>query len=174
MKKTLLKTASFAVILTILFSSCASIVSKSSYPVHINTSPSDADVVITDKKGKDIFIGRTPAIVKLKSGSGFFSKASYQVRLSYPGYDDKLMTIDSRISGWYFGNLLFGGLIGLFIVDPATGAMWTIETDYINTALSPKDEVKNASNEEEGVMSLHILDINSLSEEQKEKLVKLN
>lgn len=30
------------------------------------------------------------------------------------------------MNGWYIGNLLFGGIIGLLIVDPATGAMWTL------------------------------------------------
>jgi hypothetical protein len=28
------------------------------------------------------------------------------------------------MSGWYCGKLLFGGLIGMLAVDPATGAIW--------------------------------------------------
>jgi len=34
--------------------------------------------------------------------------------------------VDSELSGWYFGNLLFGGIIGLAIVDPISGKMWTL------------------------------------------------
>jgi hypothetical protein len=39
------------------------------------------------------------------------------------------------VDGWYFGNLLFGGLIGLLIVDPATGAMYKLEPNEINCNL---------------------------------------
>ena len=42
---------------SILFSSCASIVSKSSYPISINSAPSEAKIVIKDKKGIEIFSG---------------------------------------------------------------------------------------------------------------------
>ncbi len=34
------------------------------------------------------------------------------------------------------GNILFGGLIGWLIVDPATGAMWTLVPKEINTELA--------------------------------------
>lgn len=58
---------------TILFAtSCASIVSKSSYPISINSTPSEAKITITDKKGIEVYRGNTPATLKLKAGSGFF------------------------------------------------------------------------------------------------------
>ena len=119
-----------------LFSSCASIVSKSTYPLSINSSPSNAKVSITDKKGKEIYLGNTPANVKLKAGAGFFSRAEYQVKFSSPGYDDKIVPITFKLDGWYFGNILFGGLLGMLIIDPATGAMWKIETEFLNETLS--------------------------------------
>ncbi len=123
-----------------LFSSCASIVSKSTYPLSINSSPSNAKVSITDKKGKEIYLGNTPATVKLKAGAGFFSKAEYQVKFSSPGYDDKIVPITFKLDGWYFGNLLLGGLLGMLIIDPATGAMWKIETEFLNETLSKSTE----------------------------------
>jgi len=49
----------------ILGSSCASIVSKSKYPITINSRPSDAKITITDKKGVTVFSGLTPAMLKL-------------------------------------------------------------------------------------------------------------
>ncbi|MGB4473950.1 MAG: PEGA domain-containing protein, partial [Bacteroidales bacterium] len=119
-----------------LFSSCASIVSKSTYPLSINSSPSNAKVSITDKKGKEIYLGNTPATVKLNAGAGFFSKAEYQVKFSSPGYDDKIVPITFKLDGWYFGNLLLGGVLGMLIIDPATGAMWKIETEFLNETLS--------------------------------------
>ena len=40
------------------------------------------------------------------------------------GFADKQITLTSSLSGWYFGNLLLGGLIGMVAVDPLTGAMF--------------------------------------------------
>lgn len=149
-----------------LFSSCASIVSKSTYPLSINSSPSNAKVSITDKKGKEIYLGNTPATVKLKAGAGFFSKAEYQVKFSSPGYDDKIVPITFKLDGWYFGNLLLGGVIGMLIVDPATGAMWKIETEFLNETLSKS----TASLDPE----MKILNINDVPENWKSHLVKVN
>ena len=30
------------------------------------------------------------------------------------------------LDAWYWGNILFGGLIGWFFVDPVTGAMYKL------------------------------------------------
>ena len=38
-------------------------------------------------------------------------------------------TIEKQLDGWYIGNILFGGLIGLLIVGPATGAMWKLPSE---------------------------------------------
>ncbi len=40
------------------------------------------------------------------------------------------------MNGWYAGNIVFGGLIGILIVDPATGAMWDIKENNIVMDLS--------------------------------------
>lgn len=116
-------------------SSCASIVSKSSYPISINSTPSGAKIAITDKKGMEIFTGKTPANVKLKASNGFFSRARYQVKFEQPGYLAKTVPVEYKLDGWYFGNILFGGLIGMLIVDPATGAMYKLETEFLNETL---------------------------------------
>ncbi|MDY0138967.1 MAG: PEGA domain-containing protein [Candidatus Izemoplasmatales bacterium] len=149
-----------------LFSSCASIVSKSTYPLSINSSPSNAKVSITDKKGKEIYLGNTPATVKLKAGAGFFSKAEYQVKFSSPGYDDKIVPINFKLDGWYFGNLLLGGVLGMLIIDPATGAMWKIETEFLNETLS-KSTASIAP-------EMKIMNINEIPENWKNHLVRVN
>jgi len=149
-----------------LFSSCASIVSKSTYTLSINSSPSNAKVSITDKKGKEIYLGNTPATVKLKAGAGFFSKAEYQVKFSSPGYDDKIVPITFKLDGWYFGNLLLGGVLGMLIIDPATGAMWKIETEFLNETLSKS----TASIDPE----MKIMNINEIPENWKTHLVRVN
>jgi hypothetical protein len=44
--------------------------------------------------------------------------------------------LDSSVSGWYFGNLAFGGVIGMLIVDPLTGAMYNLTPDKIDQPLT--------------------------------------
>jgi len=148
------------------FSSCASIATRSIYPLSINSTPSEAKISITDKKGKEIFSGNTPAVVQLKAGAGFFVKAEYQVKFSSLGYEDKIVPITFSLDGWYFGNIFFGGLIGMLIVDPATGAMWKIDTEFLNETLRQS----STSN----VPEMKILDINEIPENWKEHLVKLH
>lgn len=149
-----------------LSSGCASIVSNNTYPLAINSSPSNAKIGITDKKGKEIFSGNTPAIVNLKAGAGFFSKADYLVRFSSQGYDDKIIPITFKLDGWYFGNILIGGILGFLIVDPATGAMWKIETEFLNETLNKSI----VSVEPE----MKILEINEVPENWKTHMVKVN
>lgn len=147
-------------------SSCASIVSKSSYPLIINTNPSNVRVSITDKRGKEIFLGNSPATVKLKAGAGYFTRAEYQVKLSSPGYDDKIVPVTFTLDGWYFGNLFLGGVLGMLIIDPATGAMWKLETEFINETMSKSPT--SSTNPE-----LQILNLANLNEDQKSHLIRL-
>ena len=53
-----------------------------------------------------------------------------------PGYSPTEVKLDSSVSGWYFGNLLFGGLIGMLIVDPLTGAMFNLTPEKIEQPLN--------------------------------------
>ena len=116
---------------------CASIVSKSNYPVTISSFPEGASITIKDKYGQQIYKGKTPTTVTLKSGAGFFSGASYVVTFEKPGFESQTVYIEKQMDGWYIGNILFGGLIGLLIVDPATGAMWKLP-DSISATLVEK------------------------------------
>lgn len=119
--------SAFVLLLAFLFSvGCASIVSKSDYPVAISSSPDGADITITDKTGVQIYKGKTPTTVTLKSGAGFFSGASYDVAFERDDCEPQIMHIEREPDGWYIGNILFGGVIGMLIVDPATGAMWKL------------------------------------------------
>lgn len=165
MKKTFMIILGATLFLT---SSCASIVSKSSWPIAINSTPTEAKISITDKKGIEIYNGYTPANLKLKSGSGFFGKARYQVTFTKDGYESKTVPVEFKLNGWYFGNILLGGVIGLLIVDPATGAMYKIENDALNETLLKNNSV--GVNEQP---NLKIIDIKEISEEDRTKLVKL-
>jgi hypothetical protein len=139
MKRIFLKPTALVFTMGVLFAGCATIVSKTSYPVYIHTDPARATVTITNKKGKEVYRGASPATLKLNSGAGYFSKAEYQVTISSPGFEEKIVPINFKINGWYFGNLLIGGIIGLLIVDPATGAMWKIKDPVVDETLIKSD-----------------------------------
>lgn len=54
----------------------------------------------------------------------------YRIKVTKPGFNDIYATLQHSIDGWYWGNIIFGGLIGMLIVDPATGAMYKLPTYY--------------------------------------------
>jgi hypothetical protein len=149
-------------------SSCASIVSKSKYDVRLSSSPDDATVQVFDRDGREIFNGKTPTQVVLKCGSGYFRKATYTVKYTKPGFLSKEVIINADINGWYFGNLVFGGLIGFLIVDPATGAMYKLDRTELNETLATDN--KTSAND---VRSLEIVDINKIPEALKQRLILL-
>ncbi|MCK3685227.1 hypothetical protein [Maribellus sp. YY47] len=161
-----LKTTAF-ILAVLLLTSCASIVSKSIYSVSINSTPSEANISITSEKGKEVYNGNTPAVVDLKAGDGFFKKASYSVKFSKSGYEEKVVPIYFKLDGWYWGNILFGGLIGMLIVDPATGAMYKLDDDFITETLTPKNTTADQT-------SLQIYQLTEIPDHWKEHLVALS
>ena len=153
--------------ISILFTNCASIVSKSKWPLSINTTPSGAAIEITNREGNVVYNGMTPSTVTLKSSADFFKKESYKVKLTLDGYMEKVVPVECTVNGWYIGNVAFGGLIGLLIVDPATGAMYKLEKEIINESLQPLTA-------DYSTPTLKIIDINSLSDEAKAHLISIN
>lgn len=78
---------------------CATLFGKSSYPVSVNSNPSGATISITDKKGKEVYRGASPATVSLKSGAGFFSRAEYQVKISAKGFAEQIVPLNFKLNG---------------------------------------------------------------------------
>lgn len=163
MKKILLATA----LSSLIMSGCASIVSDSNYPVTINSTPTDAQFVIKNEAGVEIQTGRTPSTVTLKSGDGYFSSANYTVILKKDGFDEKTITIKSTMDGWYWGNILFGGVIGMLIIDPATGSMWKLPEGQ---SVSLDQSVANRADQ----TSLQIISLNEVPAEQRGQLIQIN
>ena len=152
----------FVIITCAFLSSCASIVSKTNWPVSIDSKPEGVHVSIINKSGKEIFTGKTPLVTKLKSGSGFFTKESYTVVMTYNGIEKRTINLECSVNGWYFGNLIVGGLIGMLIVDPATGAMYKLDRKEVYEVFK-----------ETSTSQLKVLDINNIPLEWKTNLIEL-
>lgn len=126
MQRSLLRTTLSLGAILLLLSGCATIFTGDSQTVRFSSEPSAVSFELIDSSGKVIHQGVTPAVVELKRGSGFFQSADLTLRASHGGRTTE-MHLDQKFAGWYLGNVIFGGLIGILVVDPATGAMWSFD-----------------------------------------------
>ena len=126
---------------------CATIVGDKTQLMSLNSTPSEAVVKITDEKGVDVFTGKTPTTVTLQKADGsYWGGKNYTVTISKEGYEAQTIPVKSNPNGWYIaGNFVFGGLIGWFIVDPLTGAMYNLSPEQISASLSTKAAHNNSS-----------------------------
>jgi len=154
-------------LLPVFLTGCATIVGKDVFPLTINSNPDGANIVIVDERGKRMFSGTTPSTVTLSAGESYFHAKTYSITFSKPGYTEQYATVKATLSGWYFGNILFGGLIGLLIVDPISGKMWKLQPD-VTANLSEKLALNT------GQPTLKIMTLNQVPERLKKHLVRIN
>ena len=155
------------VVAAVVLAGCASIVSKSEYPVAITSNPIGADFVVKRSNGIPVASGVTPATITLSASEGYFKPARYTVEFRRKGVVQSV-PLTAKIDGWYFGNILFGGIIvGMLIVDPATGAMWALKDTVVATFQQTADAAPTQR-------VLRIADINSLPMKYRGQLVALN
>jgi hypothetical protein len=128
-----MKTTILAAALCLALTGCASIIKGGTQPVTIKSVPEGAAVSVTNRAGEKIHAGTTPATLTLKRGAGYFQSEVYSVAIQKDGYAPQTLTITGSVNGWYIGNILFGGLIGMLAVDPVTGAMYSFPDDVSAT-----------------------------------------
>jgi len=119
---------------------CATIIKGSTGNVNIKTEPADAAVRIVDlRSGQTIHDAKTPLMVSLKRGAGFFMNGRYKAIIEKNGYETKEIKFSGEINAWYLlGNIVLpGGLLGYLVIDPFTGAMWNLYPDDIIVILYP-------------------------------------
>ena len=133
------------VLVSVMVCGCATILSKSKYPVAIRSEPPDVSFKITDMLGREIFTGRTPTIVNLSSGAGYFKKAEYRIVLEKSGYLPTTRYLQADFDSYYLCNSCWGGsdfFIGFLVVDPITGAMWKLDSNVQAELLPVETESK--------------------------------
>lgn len=123
-------------------SGCASIISGKTQTMTFQSTPELSDITILNRDGKKIHVGKAPVTVSLNRGAGFFVPERYTVIFEKEGYEKKEITVSSSLNGWYVGNILFGGILGLLIIDPATGAMYSLNTKDTNVVLNDLNKEK--------------------------------
>jgi hypothetical protein len=122
----------------LLFAGCASIVDGGPKTVQVNSNPQGAKVTIYNKAGRQVVTEITPAKVKLARASGFAGDEDYKLVFEKTGYYPYEAHVKSAINGWYWGNIVFGGLIGC-IVDMGTGSCYTLKPTELTLNLVSAD-----------------------------------
>ena len=118
-------------------SGCATIGHNGPRSIPIASSPPGAKVSIYDRSNKLVMTNTTPFVAQLPVKFGYFKSPTYRLDFELHGYAPVSTNIESSVSGWYFGNLAFGGIIGMLIVDPLTGAMYNLKPEKIQQPLTP-------------------------------------
>ena len=114
---------------------CGTIMQGTNQQVGISSSPTNASVTINGQS-----YGNTPMIVDLKR------KDSHMVKIQLDGYEPYETNLTRKTSGWVWGNIVFGGLIGL-AVDASAGGMYKLTPEQIESELrAPLSS--NVSNED--------------------------
>ena len=121
-----------------LFSGCASLIKDSNQNIIFNTYPDNAKLEIKNSKGLLIHQATTPSIITLNRSNGsYFGSEIYDVTITKEGYVTKNLKVQSKANNFFlFGNILFGNIIGWFIVDPLTGRMYDLEPEMIDEILT--------------------------------------
>ena len=147
----------FVILIAVISASFATIVSDSDYAVSINSTPDSAHFEVFNESGLKVANGHTPNTIMLSAGAGFFDGETYTIKLTKTGYKPTTYVMKSGIDGWYIGNIFLGGWLGMLIIDPATGAMYTLpERIDVNMDMDKQ---------------LSLVDINTLTDEQRASLV---
>lgn len=111
---------------------CATIITGSYTSVQLSSNVPNTTYTIKDHTGRIVDTNKTNDTAVLKTSKGYFQGETYDITFSKEGYQDQYLILDSHINPWYFGNLLIGGLIGGLIIDPLTGAMWSLpEKEFV-------------------------------------------
>lgn len=113
-----------SIIISLFFSSCASIVSGNVQKINFNSTPPGAIVWVNN-----VNLGVTPVTAKLER-----IKKDQKVKIELQGYKPYELTLTRKTNGWIWGNILFGGIIGI-IIDSSSGAMYRLTPDQIDAQL---------------------------------------
>ncbi|PYO63923.1 MAG: PEGA domain-containing protein [Gemmatimonadetes bacterium] len=96
----------------------------SAQDVSIASQPSGASVSVDNQT-----LGTTPVVAKLKR------KDKHTIVVKMDGYQPFEVVTTRSTSGWVWGNIVFGGLIGL-AVDLGTGGAYKINPAQVNADLA--------------------------------------
>lgn len=105
---------------SLLLTSCASIMNGENEKFTVASQPSRATLIVDGMS-----VGETPKQIDLSR------KNDHVLKLDLAGYQPTTIHLERNISGWLFGNIVFGGIIGL-AVDTIDGAMYKLTPQEVS------------------------------------------
>ncbi len=115
--------ASGVALASVVVLACATIIHGTSQEIGISSQPTGATVTVDGQAA-----GKSPITTKLSR------KDVHRITVTLDGYQAFDMTTTRKVSGWVWGNIVFGGLIGL-AVDAITGALYEIRPEQVAAQL---------------------------------------
>jgi hypothetical protein len=114
---------------SLFFVGCASIIHQTTQQVPVKSNPEGAAITVScgDVHNDPKLV--TPAVVTVHR-----KPTHCTISLEKDGYKPAEVALRRDMSGWYLGNILFGGIIGL-VVDAANGAMYNRTPAEVNETL---------------------------------------
>ena len=143
MKYRLFKIIAPLLLIAITLWGCATIIHGTSQRVGISSSPTGAKVSVDGK-----IWGDAPLFASLSRSD------EHIVTLELSGYEKSQFTITKSVSGWVWGNIIFGGLIGL-AVDAISGGLYDLSPEQINAEL--KKQGIGSLQEKDGLFILAVM-----------------
>ena len=144
-----------AIILIALFTSCASIVHGPTQAIDFTSQPHGATITIDGKE-----YGQTPKAVELRRKGRLrgeiVTKTEYAVKIEMDGFYPYEVKIKREMDGWFLGNIIFGGLIGI-IIDASNGSMYKLTPDQVISQMG-KPTVMNSFEAEDRIYVAVTLD----------------
>lgn len=122
MKKILLM---MVVLSSLLLSSCSTLMNGTTHSLTVNSNVQHAKVYVNE-----VYKGEAPISLDLAT-----DEKTYTIRIEAEGYIPYTEVLQRKASGWVWGNIFLGGLIGLG-VDMVTGGLYVYEKDNITGNLN--------------------------------------
>ena len=113
-----------------LSTGCATIMNGSTVDVTVATTPTDAEV----KFSGQTYRTTAPVIIPVPRG-----KEDQLLHIEKEGYESQDIKLERSFAGWVWGNVIFGGLIGLG-VDLITQKAWSVEQKDVQVSLKQLSE----------------------------------
>lgn len=123
--------SSLVIASALALSGCATIVDGGPQSISFSSNPDNATVYLDGAA-----IGKTPVTIPVKR-----KQANQTVRFSKEGYKDIEVQMASTLNGWFFGNILTGGLLGS-TTDGLSGAAFKYAQNSYMVTLPPENNTQ--------------------------------
>lgn len=104
-------------ITTLLLNGCASIIHNKPSWLSVETDPNNIEIKLYAINTGEVIKKTSPFRIELDKSS------DYKLTVETPNYQSEEIILRRKITGWFWGNILIGWIVG-FAIDAFTHNMW--------------------------------------------------